>query len=175
MAAHPERLRLATFADERGDTSFEEFFAGQWGRLFRSLLLLCGNAQEAEDLAQSAFLKVLERWDSLRHDELEGYLFRIALNAYRSLYRRSLLAAKRVLVPASADDDPFEQIAAHQSAVRALLLLTPRQRAAIVLTGVEGFDYHATAALLGVKEATVRTLVSQARQRLAEEMETDDA
>jgi RNA polymerase sigma factor (sigma-70 family) len=175
MAAHPEPMRLVATAGEHADTSFEEFFAAKWGRLFRSLLLLTGSAQEAEDLTQGAFLRLLERWDSLRHDDLEGYLFRTALNAHRSFYRRTLLGAKRTLVPGSAHDDPFEKVAAHEGAVQSLLRLTARQRAAIVLTGVEGCDYHTAASLLGVKEATVRALVAQARRRLATEMETDDA
>jgi RNA polymerase sigma-70 factor, ECF subfamily len=168
-------MRLIATSGGRGDPSFEEFFEARWARLFRALVLLSGSAQEAEDLTQETFLKVFERWDSLNHDEVDGYLFRVAMNSYRSLYRRSLLSAKRALVPGKADVDPFEVVVAHQGAVRALLTLTPRQRAAIVLTGVEGFDYRETASMLGVKEATVRALVSQARRRLVVEMEFDDA
>jgi len=130
---------------------------------------------QAEDVTQAAFLKLLERWERLdRGADLEGYLFRTALNTYRSLHRRSLLAARRVLAPGRAETDPFEQIAERDSAVRLLLGLTPRQRAAIVLTGIEGFDYRQAAALLRVEESTVRALVSQARARLAKGMETED-
>jgi RNA polymerase sigma-70 factor, ECF subfamily len=105
--------------------------------------LLTGSKQEAEDVTQGAFLKVLERWDRLDHEsDLEGYLFRTALNGYRSLYRRSRLAANRVLAPGRAETDPFEQVAERESAVRLLLGLTRRQREAIVLTGIEGLDYR---------------------------------
>ena len=51
--------------------------------------------------------------------------------------------------------------------MRLLLELTQRQRAAIVLTGIEGFDYGQAGAILGVDESTVRSLVSQARARFA--------
>ena len=58
------------------DESFEAFFDAEWPRLFRALLLLTGNAHEAEDLTQGAFLKLLERWDALDHGaDLQGYLF----------------------------------------------------------------------------------------------------
>ena len=174
MEAQPSRVKLVREAVEAEDASFEAFFAAEWPRLFRALLLLTGNKHEAEDVTQGAFLKLLERWDTLDQGaDLEGYLFRTALNSYRSLYRRSRLAAKRVLAPGQASIDPFEQVSERESAVRLLLGLTRRQRAAIVLTGIEGFDYRQTGALLGVKESTVRALVSQARARFATEMNSD--
>jgi RNA polymerase sigma-70 factor (ECF subfamily) len=158
-----------------GRPTFEEFFAAQWERLFRALVLLTGSSQQAEDLTQDAFLKLYERWDRLGHVEnLEGYVFRVALNAHRSLYRRSLLAAKRALPVGKAEEDPFERVSEQDRAVRFLLRLSERQRAAIVLTGIHGFGYVDAAAALGVKESTVRSLVAQARSRLSE-MEYDDA
>jgi RNA polymerase sigma factor (sigma-70 family) len=175
MQAQPSPVKLVTSASRQGDLSFEAFFAAEWGRLFRALLLLSGSRQEAEDLTQGAFLKLFERWDSLDHAHLDGYLFRTALNSYRSVYRRSLLAAKRTLAPGRAANDPFEQIAERDEAVQRLLGLTQRQRVAIVLTGIEGFDYRQTAEMLGVKETTVRALVSQARARLAKDKEAEDA
>jgi RNA polymerase sigma-70 factor (ECF subfamily) len=155
--------------------SFEAFFAAERPRLLKALLLLTGSREQAEDVTQGAFLKLLERWDRLDHGkDLEGYLFRTALNSYRSVYRRTRLAAKRVLAPGRAGIDPFEQVAQRESAVRLLLALTPRQREAMVLTGIEGFDYRQTGALLGVKESTVRSLIAQARARFAEETDTSD-
>jgi RNA polymerase sigma factor (sigma-70 family) len=155
--------------------AFEAFFAAEWPRLFRALLLLTGSKHQAEDITQSAFLKLLEHWDRLDHGaELDGYLFRTALNVYRSLYRRSLLAAKRVLAPAPAEPDPFEQVAERDAALHVLLELSRRQRAAIVLTAVEGFDYEKAGVPMGIKESTVRALVSQARARFAKGMDSDD-
>ncbi len=175
MEAQPRQVKLVHDAADVEEASFEAFFDAEWPRLFRALLLLTGNTHEAEDLTQGAFLKLLERWDALDHGiDLEGYLFRTALNTHRSLYRRSRLAAKRVLAPGHSGTDPFEQVAERESAVRLLLGLTQRQRAAIVLTGIEGFNYRQTGAMLGVKESTVRALVSQARARFAKGMDGND-
>lgn len=125
---------------------------------------------------QGAFLKLLERWDSLDHGEgLEGYLIRTAMNAHRGYLRRGRLAAGRALAPGRAEADPFEEVAEHEQAVRLLLALTPRQRAAILLTGIQGFDYHEAGAVLRVRASTVRALVAQARARLREEAQADDA
>jgi RNA polymerase sigma factor (sigma-70 family) len=175
MEAQSRPVRLVREALEAEDESFEAFFDAEWPRLFRALLLLTGNSHEAEDLSQGAFLKLLERWDELHHGtDLEGYLFRTALNSYRSLYRRSRLAAKRVLAPGQPGTDPFEQVAERESAMRLLLELTQRQRAAIVLTGIEGFNYGQAGAILGVDESTVRSLVSQARARFAKGLDGSD-
>src|SRR5262245_59980331 len=109
MQAEPTSFSDTEAIDE---ASFEAFFAAEWPRVFQALLLLTGSKQEAEDIAQGAFLKLLERWDRLdRVEDLEGYLFRTALNGSRSLYRRSNLAAKRALAPGRAPVDPFEQVA----------------------------------------------------------------
>ena len=175
MQAQPRHIRVADVVTDVEKASFEAFFAAEWPRLYRALLLLTGSKEEAEDVAQAALLKLLERWDRLDHEaDLDGYLFRTALNGYRTLYRRTRLAAKRVLAPGRAGCDPFEQVAERERAVRLLLGLTRRQREAMVLTGIEGFDYQQTAAVLGVKESTVRSLVAQARERFAKEMDTND-
>jgi RNA polymerase sigma factor (sigma-70 family) len=175
MEAQPKAVQLAHEAADTTKVSFEAFFAAEWARVVSAVMLLTGSKQEAEDIAQGAFLRLLERWDTLDHEaDVEGYLFRTALNDYRSLYRRMKLTAKRVLAPGRAETDPFEQIAERDRAVRMLLALTPRQREAMVLTGIEGFDYQQAGALLGVKESTVRSLVAQARARLDKETDTPD-
>ncbi len=175
MEAQPRPLQISHDAVDIEEASFEAFFAAEWDRLFRALILLSGSKEEAEDVAQAAFLKMLERWDKLDHvTDLQGYLYRTALNANRNLYRRTRLAARRVLAPGRAAPDPFEQIAERDGAVRRLLSLTTRQREAVVLTGIEGFGYREAGDLLGVKESTVRSLVAQARARFAKETDTDE-
>ena len=112
MEVQPRHVELATEPVDTGTASFEAFFADEWDRLFRAVILLTGSREEAEDVTQGAFLSLLERWDTLDQGaDREGYLFRTALNGYRSLYRRAKLATKRVLTPGRAGADPFEQVA----------------------------------------------------------------
>jgi DNA-directed RNA polymerase specialized sigma24 family protein len=47
--------------------SFEAFFAAEWAHLLKALILLTGSKAEAEDIAQGAFLRLLERWEVLDH------------------------------------------------------------------------------------------------------------
>jgi RNA polymerase sigma-70 factor (ECF subfamily) len=53
------------------------------------------NRFEAEELTQEAFVRLLERWDRVSvMDDPRAYLFRTAMNAFRTSYGRALLAAK---------------------------------------------------------------------------------
>src|SRR3954470_24576848 len=78
--------------------SFEEFFAGNYEQLVRALYLVTGDAHEAEELAQEACVRVLQRWDRLGGtDNPVGYAYRTALNLHRSHLRRLASAGRRPL------------------------------------------------------------------------------
>src|SRR5580765_5526341 len=80
-------------------TTFEDFFRAEYDRLYRAVTMITGSRQEAEDVLQVAFLKVFERWDRVSGmDNPQGYLYRVAMNEFRSRYRRTARAAKRTLM-----------------------------------------------------------------------------
>lgn len=154
--------------------SFEEFFAAERVRLYRVLFAITRSRQEAEDISQDAFLRVWERWD--RVGEMEdpaGYLHRTAMNVFRDRYRRLVLGMKRAVRP-STRPDAYEAVEARSVAARVLGSLTPRQRAAIVLTEALGYSAEEAGKLLGIKGSTVRALHFQARSALKESMERVD-
>lgn len=151
--------------------TFEDLFADQHERLYRALYLIVGNSHEAEELMQDAFLQVLERWD--RIDNPAGYLYRSALNATRSRFRRLQLAAKRTL-SAGEPEDPFAAADLRDQVVRSLRELPERQRAALVLLDLLDYRSEEAAKVLRVTPATVRSLASHARAALKLSMETDD-
>ena len=152
--------------------SFEIFFENERIRLYGALFAITGSRQEAEDISQEAFLRVWERWDRVAAlDEPVGYLHRIAMNVFRDRSRRLVLGLKRALLPPAARDE-LEVVEARSVAAELLASLTPRQRAAIVLT--EALDYSADEAgsILGIKGSTVRALTFQARSALKDHRET---
>lgn len=175
MMAMSDQARAVTVSQERLriPLAFDEFFETERGRLFRALLLVTHDSAEAEDLMQEAFVRVWERWDRVaRIEDPVGYLFRTAMNLHRSALRRALTAARRSLRP-SAGRDPFDEVAARDEAVRSLAMLTPRQRAAVVVTELLGYSSEEAGAILGVRPGTVRTLTSQARAALLAWKEPD--
>jgi RNA polymerase sigma-70 factor, ECF subfamily len=145
---------------------FDAFFAKHRDRLYGAMCLVTRDRGEAEDIAQEAFVKMLERWDRVgSFDDPEAYLYRIAMNAFRSRYRRSVVAAKRTLRVGSAPD-PIDAVDVHDEAIRALATLTDRQRAAVVLTDLLGYSSEEAARMLGVGPSTVRAHASHGRAAL---------
>ena len=154
--------------------SFEGFFQAQHARLLRALYLVTGNEQEAEELTQEAFLKVWERWDRVGGmEDPTGYLYRTAMNLFRSRARAAARAARRLMGRGTGPDE-FAAAEERDAVVRALARLTPRQRAALVLTELLGYSSEEAAGILGIKAVTVRVLGSQGRAAMREVLETDD-
>ncbi len=153
-------------ASETERRSFEAFFAAEHVRLQRALFVLTGNEHEAEELMQESFVAAWERWDRVgRMDDPTGYLYRTAMNRYRSGLRRARRRAARAFKPTEATDG-FAAIDERDAVARALASLPTRQRVAVVLTELLGFDPGTAARILRVKDATVRSLASQARATL---------
>jgi RNA polymerase sigma-70 factor (ECF subfamily) len=148
---------------------FDAFFEDESDRLFRVLCVIIGSRSQAEDIAQEAFIKVLERWDLVsRMENPRAYLDRTAMNLFRSESRRATRALKRLVTFTPEPDDVFAPVEDRDQAARALALLTARQRAALVLTEALGYSGEETAQLLGIKASTVYALTYQARSALAE-------
>lgn len=165
-------IELTTSA--AADVAFEEFFEAERGRLFGAVYLMTGCTEEAEEIAQDAFLAVWERWDRVREMEHpKGYLYRTAMNRFRSRRRHLACVARRGL-PFRSAEDPFEAVDLHDEVVRAMRGLTQRQRAALVLTELLEMGSEEAAEWLGVRPSTVRNLAGQARTSLRRAMEHDD-
>jgi RNA polymerase sigma-70 factor, ECF subfamily len=144
--------------------SFEDFFRAEHARLFRALYLATGSAHESDEVAQEAFLKVWERWDRVRDmEDPRGYLYRVAMNVFRSRLRRAARAARGLVARSSPPEDPFTLADLRDELVQRLRALPERQRLALVLTDLVGMPAEDAAQALGVGASTVRSLASQAR------------
>jgi RNA polymerase sigma-70 factor (ECF subfamily) len=158
---------------ETAQGTFESFFAAQSDRLFGAMCVVTRDPGEAEELTQEAFVRVWERWERVRTlDDPVGYLYRTAMNCFRMALRRQ--AVRRRLGIERATPDPFDAVESRATLDRALGGLSPRQRAAVVLTELLGFPSDEAGRLLGVKPVTVRVLASQAQAAMRSSMEGHD-
>ena len=169
---HPRTVRaereVVPFPTERVGAwaRFDTFVEEEHERLYKALYFVTGSREDAEDIAQEAFMKLWERRD--RMDEIEdptGYLFRVALNGFRMRRRRAAMAIRRH-APLPEARDGFVEAEMRADVRRLLLGLTPRQRAALLLVDLLGYRSEQAARILRVRPSTVRSLASQGRTAL---------
>ena len=154
--------------------AFEVFFEAERVRLQRALYLLTGNPEEAEEVLQESFIAVWERWDRVgAMDDPTGYLYRTALNRYRSRLRRVARVA-RLAIGHAHGRDGFAEAEDRVEVARALAALSPRRREAIVLTELLGYGSADAGRVMGVADATVRRLAQDARADLRATLEDAD-
>jgi RNA polymerase sigma factor (sigma-70 family) len=164
-------LRAVTSDAEEGAEhavapSFEAFYEAQRARLFGALVVMTGNRAEAEEILQDAFLTVWERWERVAAmEEPVGFLYRTAMNLFRKRVRRAAVAVRKAvhLLPKG---DELAEVEMRDEAVRLLERLTPRERAAIVVTAYLGYSSEEAGELLGIQATTVRVLTNRARATL---------
>lgn len=136
--------------------SFEEFVAARRPQLLRTAYLLTGSHHDAEDLLQTALLRVVPKWRKIA-DHPEPYvrtvLSRESINRWR---RRRWREVTTDVVPDSPGLDS-EPMSSDEALRRALLKLSPRQRAVIVLRYYEDLTEKQTAARLGIGLGTVKS------------------
>ncbi|MEX0755231.1 MAG: sigma-70 family RNA polymerase sigma factor [Actinomycetota bacterium] len=153
---------------------FDRFFADEYRRLFRALLLICRDRPEADDIAQEVFVRVFERWDRVgRMDAPVSYLYRTALNEYRNRVRRAIRWGRRTLFVREGGDEVSEAALARTEVSHALGALTRDQREAVVLVEFVGLRSDEAGAVLGVSAGAIRARVTRARAALREGRDDD--
>ena len=96
----------------------------------------------------------------------DGYLYRTAMNSFRTRYRRAVMAVRRITMIAPRQRNTFEDVEMTADVREALTALTPRQRAAIVLTELLGYGGEEAASIMGIEPSTVAiTVLGQRRPR----------
>ena len=149
---------------------FESFFRDEYRSLCQALLLLVGDAFEAEEIAQETMTRVLERWDRVGAMESPtGYAYRTALNLQRKRIRRLAVRAKRRFAPVPVAD--VGPAAGDRHDVRVALATIPEgQRAALILVDWLDMDAEEAAGVLGIKPGSVRVRLHRARSALRDSL-----
>jgi RNA polymerase sigma-70 factor, ECF subfamily len=151
--------------------TFEAFYWSVHRPLFGALRVITGNRTDAEDVSQEAFLRIWERWERVAlMDNPEAFLFRTAMNVFRNRSRRARLALRRT-IGSSDPRDELAEVEDRDLVERALRPLTPRERAAVVLTCYVGLTSQEAGRALGIRSGAVRTLTARARVAMKTAME----
>lgn len=166
----------------RGDRgAFDALLEPRWERIYRVALRIVGQREEAEDVAQTACLRLWNTLDRFRTgEEFDGWIYRMVVNlSIDALRRRRARPAPapppreergpaRELRDGSPDPEQRVLVRELESALEAITAdLPPRQKAVFVLTRVEGLSAVEAARILGVAPSTVRNHLFQVRTQLA--------
>jgi RNA polymerase sigma factor (sigma-70 family) len=152
-------------AMEAESVQFADFFHASYETLLRAMYLLTGDRYEAEELAQDAFVKAYERWDRVSTMENPiGYVYRTAVNAHRSRWRRVRAAAREAL--SLKQSDPISESDDRDQIRRALAVLPVTQREAIVLVEWLGLTDVEAGQVLAISAVAVRVRISRGKASL---------
>ena len=179
----------------QGDsTAMERLILKYQNRIYNVILKICADPDDAAELTQETFVKVIENIDNFQgRSGFYTWAFRIAVNltlnycqrnarlGFSSLdaeqekyYSRTNQALKEFL----SDDSLPDPAAVAQDrelceiAVRSLMKLDDAQRAVVVLRDIEDMNYDQIAKVLDIELGTVKSRLSRARKKLRQILET---
>lgn len=144
------------------DAAFTAFMAEHSAGLLRTAWLLCGDTHRAEELVQQALIRTYTAW--ARTSDPLAYTRRVLVNLRVDTWRRrrrEVLAAPEDL-PETGSGDAHASTHDRDQLVRALALLTPRQRRIVVLRHLVGLSEAEVAESVGVSVGTVKSTASRA-------------
>ena len=143
-------------------------------RLYRAAWAFCGSREDAEDLVQETYSRVLARPRWLRNEDDLGYLLRALRNTFMS---RARTAGRRPQTtelgehhaePVATRDSWQPEIVLDVQALFAVIAELPEhQRDALVAVDLAGLSYRHAARSLRIREATLTSRLHRARARLA--------
>jgi len=145
-------------------------------RLYRAAWALCGSREDAEDLVQETYARVLARRRLVRREDDLAYLLRALRNTF--LAGRRTVRARTTVVPLDEELDrsasvrPLEpdELAEQRRVYGAIAELPDQFREAIVAVDVVGLSYREAARALRIPEGTVTSRLWRAREQVAERL-----
>ena len=176
-----------------GSEAMERLILKYQNRIYNVILKICANPDDAAELTQETFVKVLENIGRFQgRSSFYTWAFRIAVNLTLNYRKRNMKLALRSLEAQSTEtsehkkqllrdflrDDSSPDPAGiaqkkelYEIAVKALMRLDDAQRTVVVLRDIEGMNYAQIARVLNIQLGTVRSRLSRARSNLRDIME----
>jgi RNA polymerase sigma-70 factor (ECF subfamily) len=154
----------------------EKLYREHYARILRLCRLLLRNQQEAEEVVQEVFLKLIQMRTVQQRDSWDAWLTQVAVNACRDRRRswwwrwRSAAPLELLDMHLSGGEPTPEEVTVSREQREQIWQffrrLSHRQQEVFVLRYVEGWSDHQVAAMLGVTPGSVKQHLFRAVQRL---------
>lgn len=168
-------MHAATSNDQQAlptpSTDLEGIFQDNQGRVFGTAYRVTGSAQDAEDVLQTVFLRLLRRQDDLDlSPSPSSYLYRAAVNASLDLLRSRARTSDLPLdeLDLAGGDDPQQghrDREIRRCLRQAILTLSPKAAEAFTLRFLQGFGNREIAEMTGSSQTAVGVALHRARSR----------
>ena len=179
-----EEEKIAVERVKSGDSAaFETLVIVAQNDVYAVAFKMLGNAEDALDASQDAFIKAYTGISKFRGDaKFSVWMYRITYNICLDKLRRT---KRRPVLPLEREEDepelqipdsspsPEERLISRETALlvqRGLDTLSPKLRSVLILREVSGLSYTEISAVTGINEGTVKSRINRARASLAEFM-----
>ncbi|MEU4742930.1 SigE family RNA polymerase sigma factor [Actinosynnema sp. NPDC023658] len=150
------------------DDEFSLFFASRFDRARRTAHALCGDWGEAEEIAQTAFVRMYAHWSKVRHESAEAYLRTVVTRVFLDSRRRGRKREQAVASPPESAVEADHSSDERQPLLAALQHVPPRQRAVLVLRYAHDLSVEQVAEALRCSTGTVKSQTARGLQTLRE-------
>jgi RNA polymerase sigma-70 factor (sigma-E family) len=150
------------------DAEFTDFVAGVQRRLIHFAELLTGDHGRAEDLVQDALVKAYVAWPRIRAGGAEAYVRSCIVNGRTDWWRRRSSREQPTALPTDLAGltDAAGRVDERLMVLRALAVLTAKERAVIAMRFYLGLSEAQTAADLNIAVGTVKSTAARAITKL---------
>lgn len=164
--------------DQERKRQIREIYERQIDRAYRIAMIYTGDPHDAEDVAESVFLTVIEKGIDFKSEEHEKAWFITSVrNRCKDLHKSSWNGKVQLVAPSEmySEQTDFDTVEtshtdieneAESEAVRLLMMLPEDQREAVYLCYYEGYTVKEAAKIMGIKETKLRSALTAAKRML---------
>ena len=167
--------------NEKLEEKIDDIYNRHYLDVYRFLICFSGNQNDAEDLTQEVFIRVLNNMSNLKNlVNIKTWIFSIAKHVAIDHYRRRKFSSlfpdgffKQIVSIQKEPNDIIEQNEMKRLVHEAISTLKPNYRAIVILRGINEFSIKETSEILQCSEAKVKVDYHRALKELKKKLTFD--
>jgi RNA polymerase sigma-70 factor, ECF subfamily len=169
------------FDNEKLEETIDTIYNRHYLEVYRFLICFSGNQNDAEDLTQEVFIRVLNNWSNINSIEnLKTWIFTIAKHVAIDHYRKKRFSSlftdgffKQIVSTEKEPKELLEQNEMKRLVHRAISKLKPNYRAVVILRGINEFSIKETSLILQCSESKIKVDYHRALKELKKKLNLD--